>query len=135
MVEPDARIDLSVGEEPTANDRAQPAQDRSLADDILDLIDDGKTYAQAELQFQKTRAAFAVDKGRKGAAFAISALLLLHLAVVTLAIGAVIALSPTLTPWGATATVVGVLLVVAVAMGLAARHYFARLGEAFGDGN
>ncbi|QSB43839.1 phage holin family protein [Tsuneonella flava] len=134
MAERDSQIDSSADDESAGDQREQSAEERSLADDILDLIEDGKTYAEAELQFQKSRAAFVADKGRKGAALAISALLLLHLAVVTLALGVVIALSPTLTPWGATALVVGILAFVAIILGVAARRYFLRLGDAFGSG-
>lgn len=131
MAERDPQIDLPADDESVGNQREQSAEDRSLAGDILDLIEDGKTYAEAELQFQKSRLAFVADTGRKGAVLAISALLLLHLAVVTLAIGAVIALSPTLSPWGATALVVGILILIAIILGIGARRYFARLGDAF----
>ncbi|MGI9374614.1 MAG: phage holin family protein [Tsuneonella suprasediminis] len=134
MAERDPQIDLPADEESAGNQYEQSAEERSLADDILDLIEDGKTYAEAELQFQKSRVAFVADKGRKGAVLAISALLLLHLAVVTLALGAVIALSPTLTPWGATGLVVGALIFIAILLGVGARRYFSRLGDAFGGG-
>ncbi|WP_169829108.1 phage holin family protein [Tsuneonella mangrovi] len=134
MAEQDPQFDLPTGDEPAVESRLQEdATERSLSDDLFDLLDDGKTYAEAELQFQKTRATFALDMGRKGAGFALAALLILHLAVVTLAIGSVFALAPLLTPWGATAVVVCVLVVAAVVFGLLAKRYFARLGKAFGD--
>ena len=108
------------------------APDVSLADDVRALVDDGKTYIEAELQFQKSRAVFVADRARSGVVFAVAAVLLLHLALVALAIGLIFALAPAIGPWGALALVVGALLVAGIVLGLAARKRFAGLSAAFG---
>lgn len=106
-------------------------EERSLTDDVLALLDDGKTYVESELQYQKTRAAFAFDRGRAGAAYGIVAFALLHLALVALVVGAVIALTPMIGAWAATALVVGLLVIVGGLFALAARKRFARLVSAY----
>lgn len=110
---------------------AGPPED-SLTEDIRALFEDGKTYLEAELQFQKSRAAFVADRSRSGAIFAVAALLLVHLALVALAIGLIFALSPAVGPWLATAIVVGVLLAGGIVLGLTAKRRFAGLSSAFG---
>jgi hypothetical protein len=122
-------------EVPAGADAPAEAPDHSLTDDVKALIEDGKTYFEAELQFQKSRAAFVADRGRSGAAFAVGAILLLHLALVALAIGLIFALSASIGPWWATAAVVGVLLIGGVLLGLAAKRRFAGMSTAFGGGN
>ena len=117
------------------NSSASPEafSDHSLAEDVRALLDDGKTYLEAELQFQKSRAAFAADKGRSGLVYGIAALALVHLALVALVVGLVFALSPLLTAWGATGLVVGVLSIAAVVLALAAKKRFGALSSAFGE--
>ena len=85
--------------------------DRSLLEDVEALIEDGKTYLEAELAFQKTRAAF-VAQGAKGiAGFGALAAGLAVLALIDLTVGLILALTPLITAWGATAVVVGALLI------------------------
>lgn len=93
-------------------------EERSLLDDVRALIDDGKTYLEAELGFQKTRAAFVADRAKSTVVFGAIAALLGFLALIGLVVGSIIALTPYLTAWGASALVVGILLVAAA---LAAR--------------
>ena len=107
------------------------SQARSLTDDIAALFDDGKTYVEAEVQYQKTRAAFALDKGKAGAAFGAIAFALLHLALVALVVGSVIALAPAIGAWAATALVVGVLVLAGAGFAIAAQKRFKRLAEAY----
>lgn len=109
----------------------QPVE--SLTDDVRALIDDGKTYLETELQFQKSRAAFVADRGRSGATYALGALVMVHLALIALAVGAVLALATLIGPLGATAVVVGILLVAGVVLGLAAKRRFGNLSTAFGE--
>jgi Flp pilus assembly protein TadB len=101
----------------------------SLIDDVKALVDDGKTYLEAELEFQKSRAAFAVDRGKSGAVYGVAAAAVLHLALVALVVGAIFALTPLISAWGATAVVVGVLLVAGVLLALAAKRRFTRLSK------
>lgn len=105
----------------------------TLIGDVRELIDDGKTYLEAELQFQKSRAAFAADRGRSGAIFGVAALLFAHLALIALVVGVVLALTPLIGPWGATGVVVAVLFIGAAVFGLAAKRRFAALSTAFGE--
>lgn len=83
----------------------------ALRDDIAALVEDARTYAEAELAFQKTRASLAGKRVGRALVLLILALVLLNLALIALAVGAVIALAPLITIWGAIAVVVGVLLV------------------------
>lgn len=81
-----------------------------LRADLAALVDDARTYAEAEIAFQKTRAALAGKAVGRALVALVLALLLLNLALIALAVGAVIALAPLVTIWGAIAIVVGVLL-------------------------
>lgn len=93
---------------PAADEGDEP--DRSLLEDVEALIEDGKTYLEAELVFQKARAAF-VAQGAKGiAGLGALALGLALLALIGLTVGLILALTPLITAWGATAVVVGALL-------------------------
>ncbi|WDA40588.1 phage holin family protein [Erythrobacter sp. BLCC-B19] len=82
----------------------------ALRDDVAALAEDARTYAQAEIAFQKTRAALAGKHGARAIAALVLAVVLLHIALIALAVGAVIALAPLVTIWGAIAIVVGVML-------------------------
>jgi hypothetical protein len=106
----------------------------SLRDDINALVDDARTYAEAEVAFQKTRAGLAGKAAARALALLVLAVVLLHIALIALAVGAVIALAPLVTIWGAIAIVVGVLL-----FGVAALVFFAvgdgkALASMFGSG-
>lgn len=123
------------GGAPPAELAPPDAAERSLTDDLTALLDDGKTYLQAELQYQKTRASFALTEGRQGALFGIVAVVVLHLALVALVVGALIALGTEIGPWGATAVVVGLLIVAGVIFGILAKRHFAKLSRAFAETN
>lgn len=111
---------------------AEPGDEaRSLLEDVEALIDDGKTYLEAELAFQKTRAAFVGDRAKSAIAFGAAALLFVSLALVGLTVGSIIALTPLLTAWGATAAVVGLLLFATLLAALAARGSVKGLMSAF----
>lgn len=105
--------------------------DGSLSEDIVALIDDGKTYVEAEFAFQKTRLAFAAERGKSGMLFGICAFAVLHLALVALVVGAIFALTPLITALGATALVVGILLVAGLILAAKAKNRFTRLVEAY----
>lgn len=97
--------------------------DDSLIGELGALIDDGRTYAEAEIAFQKTRAKLAGRLLGVAAASVVVAIILLHIAFLALAVGLVIALAPLVTIWGAIAIVVGALLLaVFLLVRIAARH-------------
>jgi hypothetical protein len=106
----------------------------ALRDDITALLDDARTYAEAEIAFQKTRAGLAGKSAGRALALLVLAVVLLHIALIALAVGAVIALAPLVTIWGAIAIVVGVLLVGVALLLLAALGDGKALAEMFGSG-
>lgn len=81
-----------------------------LRDDLTALVDDARTYAEAEILFQKTRAGLAGKAATRALLLLVLAAVLLHIALIALAVGAVIALAPLVTIWGAIAIVVGALI-------------------------
>lgn len=107
---------------------------RSLTDDISALIDDGKTYAEAELAFQKSRLSFVAGKSKSGIGYSLAALGFLHLALIGLVVGGIFTLATLVGPGLATLIVFGVLLVFAVLAGFAAKARFEKIGTAFEDG-
>lgn len=81
-----------------------------LRDDLSALVEDARTYAEAEIAFQKTRAGLAGKAAGRALGLLVLALVLLHIALIALAVGAVIALAPLVSIWGAIAIVVGLML-------------------------
>ena len=116
-----------------AIDSLDPPPVRSLTEDITALVDDGKTYVEAELAFQKTRMSFAANRGKSGAIFVLAALAFLHLALIGLVVGGLFALIPVLGPLGAMLAVVGGLLVGMAIFLFLARGKFVSLASAFKD--
>lgn len=84
--------------------------DPSLVADLDALIADSKTYFEAEVRYQKSRAGFAANRLKWTMVYGAAAFGLLHLALIALTVGVVIALSPLVGPWLATAIVVALLL-------------------------
>lgn len=102
--EPTGPLDLpDEHEPPEAED--DDGQYYSLTDDVLALLEDGKTYAEAELRFQKSRAGYIANRAKGAVAFALGAFGVLHLALIAATVGLVIALAPMVGAWGATAIV------------------------------
>ena len=104
MLPPDLPDELTP-EPPPAEDDAP-----SLMADVEALIADGKTYLQAELTYQKSRAGFTADRLKWTAVYGAAAFAFLHLALIALTVGIVLALIPLVGAWIATAIVVAVLL-------------------------
>lgn len=86
----------------------------SLAADLEALVSDAKTYLETEIAFQKSRAGFTADRLKSTALYGAAALGFLHLALIGLTIGLVIALASLVGPWIATVLVVGALMLGAV---------------------
>lgn len=107
----------------------------ALKDDLTHLVEDARTYAAAELAFQRTRAGLAGKKAGRALLLLVLALVLLNLALVALAVGAVIALAPLVTIWGAIAIVVGALLVGVVLLVMGAAKEGKVLSAMFGSGD
>jgi len=96
---------------PTSADDPTLAELRSLRDDVEALIEDGKTYLETELVYQKTRAAFVADRAKGAVIYGAIGAFLAVLALIGLAVGLIIALAPLLTAWGSSAVVVGALMI------------------------
>lgn len=88
--------------------------DHSLMDGVSALFDDGKTYIQAELAYQKSRAGYTANRMKGAALYGAVAFGLLHLALIALTVGIVLALTPLIGAWLATGAVVVALIVVAI---------------------
>ncbi|MDN3645490.1 phage holin family protein [Pontixanthobacter aestiaquae] len=125
----DRRQDPSIEE----IEQLDPPPERSLADDVNALIDDGKTYVEAELAYQKTRFSFAVGNGKSGIGFVFAALAFLHLALIGLVVGGIIVLAPVIGPLWAMLAVVGALLLGTAVFGLMAKKRFSKAARAFKD--
>lgn len=108
-------LDLPDEHEPpeSQEDDGQPF---SLTDSIIALIDDGKTYAEAEMRFQKSRAGFIGNRLKGAIAFGLGAFGVLHLALIAATVGLVIALAPIIGAWAATAVVTVALIVAGILM-------------------
>ncbi len=130
---PDARQESDDGSsiEQPAEESVPATPLPGLADEIAAFVDDGKTYAQAEFAFQKSRLAFTADRGKSAALLGLFALGFVHLALIGLVVGALFALTPHVTAWGATAIVTGVLLAGAAIMLLLMRRHTREIGDAF----
>jgi VIT1/CCC1 family predicted Fe2+/Mn2+ transporter len=109
-------------------------EDRSLLEDLHALYNDGKTYASAELAFQKTRAGFAAGKLKSVVVFGAGAAVVALLAAIGLTVGAILSLETLIGPLGATAVVVIVLLIVAFLCARVAGKKWGELMSAFGSG-
>lgn len=106
------RTDIPASFDTDPEDRTDTPQQPSLLRDLTVLFEDTKTYLQAETAFQKSRAAFVSNRLKRAAAYGAAAFGVLHLALIAIAVGLVIALAPLVGPWLAT-FIVGAALIVA----------------------
>jgi len=111
----------------------EPHFEEGIVDDVSNLVDDGVSYAQAEIAFQKTRAALAGKSAGFAAGYLIVALIVFHIALLALAVGLVMALEPLVTIWGAIAIVVGILLLIAGWLALKAKRQGERISGLFAN--
>lgn len=110
------------------------ASERSLSGDLRQLAADARELAKAELTYQKSRAAFAGQETKRIAVLGVLAAVLIFFALMALTLGLVLALTPILTAWGATAAVAGGLLVVAMICALTASGRWKRMMSLLSDG-
>lgn len=114
---------------PDASDEAE--RPRSIIGDLVDLIEDGRTFLNAELSFQKTRIAYVGGRGQAAAIAALAATVFLVFGLFAMVVGFIIALAPLITAWGATAVVAGVLFILAALCAMSARRNVRRARNAF----
>lgn len=114
-------------------DASADAAERSLVDDVRKLVSDGRTLLEAELAYQKSRAALAGRTAKSMAGWIALALSLLFFALMALVMGLLLTLAPLVGGLGATLLVMAALLVAAGLSGwVAARRWQAmsrRLSE------
>lgn len=129
---PDLLDDLGSVPLPSA-DEDEELREGSLMADLDALFADGKTYLEAELAYQKSRAGYAANRLKWTAIYGAVAFGLLHLALIGLTVGLVIALVPLVGPWLATAIVVAVLLAGTAFFVVKLRAKLADIRAAFED--
>ncbi|NOU02176.1 MAG: phage holin family protein [Novosphingobium sp.] len=100
------------------------AATRSLVEDVKNLVEDGRTLIEAEVAYQKSRAAVA-GAGAKGiAGWTLLALALIFFTLMALVVGLLLALAPAMGSWGALLTVVlGLLTSTALSAWVALRRW------------
>ena len=125
----DVPDDFNSEEESAGGRSAQP----SLADDLLALFEDGKTYAEAELAYQKSRAGYTANRLKGALALGLGAFGVLHLALIALTVGVVIALTPLVGPWIATAIVTIALIIAGIIMLMMLKSRIDDIRNAFSD--
>jgi hypothetical protein len=89
------------------------ARERSFENDLRDLARHARDYATAEFAFQRTRVTYAGKASLAIAVFFVVAIVLLLFTVMALVFGAILALTPLVTAWGATGLVCLFLLAAA----------------------
>ena len=105
----------------------------SLTDDVLALLEDGKTYAEAELRFQKSRAGYIGNRFKGAIALGLGAFGVFHLALIAATVGLVLALVPIIGPWGATAVVTLALVIAGVLLLRALKGRLDDIRDAFDE--
>ncbi len=118
---------------PLRTESSEEAAERSLKDDLRQLALDARALADAEVSYQKSRAAFAGRETKWIAVLGVVAAVFAFFALVALTVGLVIALTPLLTAWGATAAVFGGLLGVALVCGLIAARRWSHMRETLAE--
>ena len=125
---------LDLPDDYDPDDAGEGAHGPSLAEDVFALLEDGKTYAEAEVAFQKSRAGFTANRLKGVIAFGLGAFGVFHLALIAFTVGAVIALMPLIGPWGATAVVTVALILVGVILLRLLKGRIDDIRNAFTDG-
>ena len=115
---------------PLVEDRAA---ERSLVDDVRQLVDDGRTLVEAELAYHKSRAVVAGQAAKSVAGWLSLALALLFFAMMALVLGLILILAPVLGAVGATLVVVAGLLVMGALSGMVAVRRWQRAAAQLSD--
>jgi uncharacterized membrane protein YqjE len=110
-------------------------EDTGLIEDVHTLLADARRFAEAELAYQKARAAYAGQAARTIAILGVVAATLVFFAAMAAVLGSVIALAAVMSPWTAMATVTLVLVVLAVTCVLIALAKVRRMKSVLADGD
>jgi uncharacterized membrane protein YqjE len=125
---------MEVSEAPASLSQGEEARQRSLADDLRELAENARQLADAEIAYQKSRAAYAGGGLVRVAAFGALTAVLVFFALMVLAIGLVLALTPSLGAWGAMAVVFAGLVLLALLSAYFALSRWRRISSALGSG-
>lgn len=115
--------------------RQEELGEPTLVDELTSLLEDGRTYAEAEIAYQKTRAAYVGQQAKGIAITGGIAALFVVLAIFALVFGAILALTPLVGAIGATAIVFAALLVLAFVLIRIASSKAKAMMRAFGNGD
>ena len=96
-------------QQPPGSDTA----DDSLFGSIGELIDDGQTLLEAELDYQRKRVNYGLARSKGIVGLILLGLALLFFALMALIVGLLLALTPLLTAWGALGAVFGGIVLAA----------------------
>ncbi|MFC0589304.1 phage holin family protein [Novosphingobium aquiterrae] len=113
----------------TVTPSTSDAAERSLVDDVRDVVADGRTLLEAELAYQKSRAAVAGSGAKGVAAWGALALALVFFALMALVLGLVLALTALIGPTLATLVSVLALLIAAALCGWTAARRWKRTSQ------
>ncbi|MEO0063366.1 MAG: hypothetical protein RLZZ08_1926, partial [Pseudomonadota bacterium] len=102
-------------------------------EDAAAVLEDGRTYVEAELSYQKSRALFVVDRGKSALVYFMAGALLALLTLIGLTVGMLITLAQLIGPLFASAVVVLALGLGAILLLLAAQKRWVSLMDAFDD--
>ncbi len=105
------------------------AAERSLMDDVKNLLEDGRTLIEAELEFQKSRAGLLGHAAKSVASWAALFLALVFFALMALTFGSVLTLAPLIGPLAATALVTLALLILAALSALMAKRRWRKTAD------
>lgn len=95
----------------------EKAAEGSLVDDVRQMVEDGRTLVEAELAYQKSRAAVAGQAAKSVAGWGALALALVFFALMALVMGLILVLTPLIGPLGAMLLVTAGLLILAALTG------------------
>ncbi|WP_088310023.1 phage holin family protein [Novosphingobium sp. B 225] len=124
---------MTEPEPPLIKDSPADAAERSLVEDLRQLASDGRTLLEAELAYQKSRAAVAGQGAKAIAGWGTLALVLVMFALMALTFGLVLGLASMFGPWWATLISVLLLLLAAGLSGLIAARRWSAMSRQLSD--
>lgn len=96
---------MDTRDQPHGDSAPSAAGDRSLIDDVQQLIGDGRTLLEAEIAYHKSRALVAGHGVKAAAGWVALALALVFFALMALVVGLILSLASLVGPWFATGIV------------------------------
>lgn len=111
----------------------EKAAERSLVEDVRQLVDDGRTLVEAELAYQKSRAVVAGMAAKSIAGWVALGLALLFFALMALVLGLILVLAQAIGAAAATLVVVLGLLAMGLLSGMVALRRWKRASALLSD--